>query len=153
MDETVCSFAFLSPYPSSFSLLPFPRSPHTPVLLCCCALYSATTESSGSNTSLFSHSDPSRSCRRSTPYPFLPTRHFNRTEIKSGENSDTRTKPLALANGHGRRMTAAPERKPVTMPVGDKQAAVHDRCKFVTASLLKRPRNGRFTSEFTVRRF
>ena len=56
MDETVCRFAFLSLYPSSFSLLPFPRIPYIPVLLCCCALYSTTTESSDSDPSLFSQS-------------------------------------------------------------------------------------------------
>ena len=55
MDETVCRFAFLSLYPSSFSLLPFPRIPSIPVLRCCRALYSATTESSDSDPSLFSH--------------------------------------------------------------------------------------------------
>jgi hypothetical protein len=53
MDETVCRFAFLSLYPSSFSLLPFPRIPCASVLLCCCcALHSAATESSGSGPSL-----------------------------------------------------------------------------------------------------
>lgn len=56
MDETVCRFAFLSLYPSSFSLLPFPRIPYIPVLLCCRALDSATTESSDSDPSLFSQS-------------------------------------------------------------------------------------------------
>jgi hypothetical protein len=59
MDETVCRFAILSLYPSGFSLLPFPRIPYTPVravLLCCCALYSTTTEPSDSDPSLFSQS-------------------------------------------------------------------------------------------------
>jgi hypothetical protein len=37
----------------------------------------------------------------------LPTR---RTEIIPSKNSDTRIKPLALANGHGRYITVTPER-------------------------------------------
>ena len=33
------------------------------------------------------------------------------TEIISGKRSDTRIKPLPLANGHGRYITVTPERK------------------------------------------
>jgi hypothetical protein len=32
------------------------------------------------------------------------------TEIKPGKNSDTRIKPLPFSNGHGRYITATPER-------------------------------------------
>ena len=67
MDETVCRFAFLSPYPSSFSLLPFPRIPYTPVLLCCCASCSATTESIDSDPSLFSQLLPLNPLGARTP--------------------------------------------------------------------------------------
>jgi hypothetical protein len=34
--------------------------------------------------------------------PFVSTRHIYGNEIKPGKNSDTRIKPLPLANGHGR---------------------------------------------------
>jgi hypothetical protein len=71
MDETVCRFAILSTYPSGFSLLPFPRIPYTPVLLCCCALYSTTTEPSDSDPSLFSQvlRAPRTTAPRTRPRP------------------------------------------------------------------------------------
>jgi hypothetical protein len=51
--------------------------------------------------------------------PFLPTRYIYiyRTEINPGKNSDTRMKPLPLANGHGRFMAlaVAPERALVSV--------------------------------------
>ena len=40
-----------------------------------------------------------------------------RAEIKPGKHSDTRIKPLALASGHGRYITATPER--ALVPVGE----------------------------------
>jgi hypothetical protein len=49
---------------------------------------------------------------RSPLYSFMSTRYIYRTEIKPGKNSDTRIKPLPLANGHGRYITATPERTP-----------------------------------------
>ena len=38
-----------------------------------------------------------------------------RAEVKPGKNSDTRIKPLALANGHGRYITVTPERALVSV--------------------------------------
>jgi hypothetical protein len=35
---------------------------------------------------------------------------LEKAEIIPGEHSDTRIKPLALTNGHGRYLTVAPER-------------------------------------------
>jgi hypothetical protein len=63
----------------------------------------------------------------------------------------TRIKSLALTNGHGRYITATPERALVS--VGEWPLHAYNRYKFVTASLPKRLRNGRFTSETAVRRF
>jgi hypothetical protein len=40
-------------------------------------------------------------------------------EIIPGKHSDTRIKPLALNNGHGRYMTVTPERKLVSVGRGD----------------------------------
>ena len=82
MDETVCRFAFLSLYPSSFSLLPFPRIPYIPVLLCCCALYSlggalfflSTKAKSGGSLCLFVELLANGASRmdRISARPFLP---------------------------------------------------------------------------------
>ena len=61
-------------------------------------------------------------------------------------------KPLALASGHGRCTTVAPERAPVS--VGRWGMAVAcSRHEFVTVSIPKRFRNGRFTFENAARRF
>ena len=76
------------------------------------------------------------------------------TEIIPVKHSHTRIKPLALAlaNGHGRYMTVTPERALVSC-VRWGMAVACGRYKFVTVSLPKRFRNGRFISETAVRRF
>jgi hypothetical protein len=64
----------------------------------------------------------------------------------------TRIKPLALASGHGRYIAVKPER--TLLSVGEWGMAVtNNRYKFITASLPKRFRNGRFISETAARRF
>ena len=69
-----------------------------------------------------------------------------RTEIIPAKDSHTRIKPFALASGHGRYMTVAPERTLVS--VGEWPLHVtYSRHKFVTVSLPKRFRNGRCSSE------
>jgi hypothetical protein len=55
-----------------------------------------------------------------------------------------RIKPLPLTNGHGRYITGNGRWG---------MAVLYGRYKFVTVSLPKRLRNGRFTSETAVRRF
>jgi hypothetical protein len=40
---------------------------------------------------------------------------YKEAEIIPGKNSDTRIKPLALANGHGRYMAVTPERALVSV--------------------------------------
>jgi hypothetical protein len=57
-----------------------------------------------------------------------------------------------LTNGNGRYMAVTPERTLVSVGEWPLHITVV-RYKFLTASLLKRLRNGRFTSEITVRRF
>jgi hypothetical protein len=52
---------------------------------------------------------------------------------------------LALASGHGRYKTATPER--TIFSVGERPLHTLNRYKFVTVSILKRLRNGRFASE------
>jgi hypothetical protein len=65
------------------------------------------------------------------------------------EVSHARMKPLALANDHhGRCMAVAPERTPFSVRECPSHATRH---KFITVSLLKRPRNGSFTSETAAR--
>ena len=71
------------------------------------------------------------------------------TELMPGEHSDTRIKPLPLANPHGRYMSITPERALVS--VGE--LPLHLGVKFLTVSLPKPGCNGRFTSETVVRRF
>jgi hypothetical protein len=56
----------------------------------------------------------------------------------------TRIKPLALASGHGRYITATPE--PTILSVGG-MTVTYGRYKFVTVTLPNLLRNGRFTSE------
>ena len=68
---------------------------------------------------------------------------FGRTEIMPVKDSHTRIKPLALASGHGRYITVTPELTLVRWGM----AVAYSRYKFVTVSLPKRFRNGRFTSE------
>jgi hypothetical protein len=53
--------------------------------------------------------------RKSHFDPFVSTRDIYRTEIKPGKHSDTRIKPLPLANGHGRYIAVTPERKIVSV--------------------------------------
>jgi hypothetical protein len=80
--------------------------------------------------------------------PWEPKCPGSGTEIIPGKHSDTRMKPLPLTNGHGRCTTVTSERALVS--IGDwgwTMAIAHDRYKFVTVSLPKRFRNGRFTSE------
>jgi hypothetical protein len=42
--------------------------------------------------------------------PFVYSTALGEAEIIPGKHSDTRIKPLALANGHGRYMTVTPDR-------------------------------------------
>jgi hypothetical protein len=77
---------------------------------------------------------------------FHPFRHLTaleEAEIIPGKDSDTRIKPLALTNGHGRYMAVTPERKLMSARKFPLNTAV----KFLSVSLPKRPCNGRFTSE------
>jgi hypothetical protein len=60
------------------------------------------------------------------------------------KGSHTRIKPLALASGHGRYIAVIPE----WALLSEGEWPLHkNRYKFVTVSLLKRFRNGRFNSE------
>jgi hypothetical protein len=63
------------------------------------------------------------------------------------KHSHTRIKPLALASGHDRYSytTVTPERALVS--VGEWPLHIYSRYKFLTVSLPKRFRSGRFTSE------
>ena len=71
-----------------------------------------------------------------------------RTEIKPGKHSDTRVKPLPLANDHGRYTTVINTSERAIVSVGKWPLhIIHSRYNFLTISLLKRSRNGRFTSE------
>jgi hypothetical protein len=65
------------------------------------------------------------------------------------KDSHTRMEPLALASGHGRCMTVAPERTLFRWGM----AVIYSGYKSVTVSLPKRFPNGRFTSETAARRF
>jgi hypothetical protein len=65
-------------------------------------------------------------------------------EIKPGENSDTRIKPLPSINGRGCYITAMPQRASASIGNHGGMAVTYNRYKFVTVSLLKPPRNGRF---------
>jgi hypothetical protein len=58
---------------------------------------------------------------------------------------------MALASGHGRYITVTPER--TLTCVRWRMAVTYNRYKFVTVSIPKWFRNGRFTSETAVRRF
>jgi hypothetical protein len=72
-------------------------------------------------------------------------------KILPAKDSHTRIKPLALASGHGRYITASPERTLTFVRWG--MAVTCSRNKFVAVSLPKWLRNGRFTSETAVRWF
>ena len=51
--------------------------------------------------------------------PFEHLTALEEAEIIPGKDSDTRIKPLALANGHGRYMTVTPERELFPFSVGE----------------------------------
>ena len=86
--------------------------------------------------------------------PSLASDLRRRTETTPGKHSDARIKPLPLTNGHGRYITAAPERALVLVScIRWGMAVTCGRYKFATGSLPKRFRNGRFTSKTAVRRF
>jgi hypothetical protein len=68
-----------------------------------------------------------------------------------GKHSDTKINPLTLTNGHGRYMAVTPEW--TLFSVGEWPLHLTVINLFVTVSLLKRFRNGRFTSETAMRRF
>ena len=70
-----------------------------------------------------------------------------RIEIIPVKGSHTRIKPLALASGHGRYGTWPLSYTRTGSFVRWRMAVTYNRYKFVTVSLLKRLRNGRFTSE------
>jgi hypothetical protein len=76
--------------------------------------------------------------------------------MKPGKHSDTdtRIKPLHLTNDHGCYITAVRYTQTETF-VRWGLAVTYNRIRyqFVTVLLLKRLRDGRFTSETTVRRF
>ena len=81
--------------------------------------------------------------------PSLASDLRRRTETTPGKHSDARIKPLPLTNGHGRYITAAPERALVSVGEWPLHAAVinlqpiHSRNGFATAvSLLKPPCGG-----------
>ena len=65
-----------------------------------------------------------------------------RTEITPSKHSDTRIKPLASANGHGRYISVTPER--TLASVGG--CALNIAVKFLAVSLPQPPCNGRFNS-------
>ena len=84
--------------------------------------------------------------------------YIYRTEIKPGKRSDTdtRIKPSPLANGHGRYKTVTCYTRTGTC-FRWVMAVTYSRNKYVVTvslsiSLLKRLRNGCFTSETAVRR-
>ena len=80
--------------------------------------------------------------------PSLASDLRRRTETTPGKHSDARIKPLPLTNGHGRYITAAPERALVLVSyIRWGMAVTCGRYKFATGSLPKRFRNGRFTSK------
>ena len=72
------------------------------------------------------------------------------TGIIPVKDSHTRIRPLALASGHGRYryITVTPEWAPVS--VGEWPLLYCNRYKFVTVSLMKRPRNVRVNTETAV---
>jgi hypothetical protein len=61
------------------------------------------------------------------------------------KDSHTRINPLPLASAHVRYITVTPER--TILSVGEWPLHIYSRYKFVTVSLPKRLRNGRFNSE------
>ena len=67
------------------------------------------------------------------------------------KHSDTRIKPLTLANGHGRYMTVTPERTLASVgPYLWGMSVKYIDFKFLSVSLPKRPCNGRFNSETAI---
>jgi hypothetical protein len=48
-------------------------------------------------------------------YPFIHLTALEEAEVIPGKDPDTRIKPLALTNGHGRYMAVTPERKLVSV--------------------------------------
>ena len=80
-----------------------------------------------------------------------------RTEILPVKDSHTRIKPLPLASGHGRYIHNRYTRTGtcVLCPLENGRYIIlyNNRYKFLSVSLPKRLRNGRFTSETAVRRF
>ena len=81
-----------------------------------------------------------------------PVASFGQTVMTPVKDSHTRIKGSALTNGHGRYITATPERALVSC-VRLGVAVTCSRYKFVTVALLKRLRNGRFNSQTAVWRF
>ena len=73
-------------------------------------------------------------------------------KIIPGKDSDTRIKPLALTNGHGRYMLHDRYTRTDTC-IRWEMSVKYIAVKFLAVSLPKRPCNGRFTSETTARRF
>jgi hypothetical protein len=71
------------------------------------------------------------------------------TEIFPDKYPDTRIKPLPLTNGHGRYITVAPEWTRLSVGEWPLHIAVFS-CEFLTVSLPKRLRKGRFNSETTT---
>ena len=63
-------------------------------------------------------------------------------------HTHARIKPLTLASGHGRYITTVTPERALVSCVRWGMAVAHSRYKFVTVSLLKRFRNGRFTFYF-----
>jgi hypothetical protein len=75
--------------------------------------------------------------------PFVYLTALEEAEIIPGKDSDTRIKPLALTNGHGRCMVVTPER---TLASVGGMSVKYIAVKFLSVSLLKPPFGG-FRSE------
>ena len=56
-----------------------------------------------------------KSVNQNEDRPFITITHSEGTGIIPGKHSDTRIKPLPLANGHGRYITVTPERALVSV--------------------------------------
>jgi hypothetical protein len=78
--------------------------------------------------------------------PFLHLTALEEAEITPGEDSDTRIKPLALTNGHGRYMAVIPER--TLASVGGCPLNIYIPVKFLSVSLLKPPSGSRSGLKF-----
>jgi hypothetical protein len=79
-------------------------------------------------------------------YPFVHLTALEGAEIIPGKDSDTRIKPLALTNGHGRYMLHGRYTRTDTC-VRWEMPVTYIAVKLLSVSLPKRPCNGRFRTE------